>query len=279
MVASDSEQPAEAERWWLLAAQGGSLTAAYNLAGLLEGRERPDEAGYWYRKVAESGDVLAFDAARRLDQRWVDDRFRQLARNQDGPGLWRLLLSRPIGEAVIAAQHLPDLRWRPDSSHGRALAERLLAEDTGAVAEVVGRAALLATRIVPSPLDFVGKGSAERITGEPVLVLAQVEFQAGAQELRHRLTKLDPAGRETSVHTGSQSHASVGLLADGTVVAVRDASDDEGGRTTFHWELVSYRTDGEHGIAAGPGVPFPRVVTTRDGVHRRPADDGRRHSG
>lgn len=264
-VLTEQDRGDEAEGWWVAAAAAGDLDAAYNLAAILESSDRPDESAHWYRRVAGSDSFVAVDAAHRLAVRRVDDEARRLARQGDRRGLWDLILSVPVVDAVDAARHLGD--WAPPDSAGRALAARLRAGDIPTVAHTVAdRAAVLTTRIVRQPLDVA---RATELAGEGLLVLALSDHSRATADpggAEHRVVTVDPAGVETEVYAGPRSHSSIACLGRESLVVVRDASESDGrGGYDLRWEIVRYQPGGELVLAEGVGAPMPRVVATEHG--------------
>ncbi|MCL7381746.1 hypothetical protein [Streptomyces sp. 35G-GA-8] len=184
----------------------------------------------------------------------IDRAAARLARTRAWPALWALTCSVPVADAVRAARRLRLGRWSPPDQYGRALAERLAAQDPGTADRVTAEAWNDLGRVFPTPIAHAGQVSFAPGGGAMALRTSTV---GGGDGQRLALAGLPGTGLSW-VYSGTREHESVSCPGPRELIALR--------RTGAPGvELVRYTPEDTQILADGAELTGGRTVATAHG--------------
>ncbi|MFE2636556.1 hypothetical protein ACFXKF_17570 [Streptomyces scopuliridis] len=184
----------------------------------------------------------------------IDRAAARLARTRAWPALWALTCSVPVADAVRAARRLRLGRWSPADQYGRALAERLAAQDPRTADRVTEDAWNDASRVFPAAIARARQVSFA--PGGGAMALLMSPEGEGEEE---RLALADVPGPGLSrVYSGTLHHESVGCLGPRDLIALRSTG-------TPGTELVRYTAWTTQILADGTELTGGRAVATAHG--------------
>lgn len=167
-------------------------------------------------------DPAARDDGARLPwgtSREIDRAAARLARTRAWPALWALTCSVPVADAVRAARRLRLGRWSPPDQYGRALAERLAAQDPRMADRVTEDAWNDASRVFPEAIARAGQVSFAPGGGAMALLMCGDDEGEGEGE-RLALAGLPGTGL-SRVYSGTRRHESVSCQGPRDLIALR----------------------------------------------------------
>ncbi|WP_326614198.1 hypothetical protein OG949_38755 [Streptomyces scopuliridis] len=204
-------------------------------------------------------DPAARDDGARLPwgtSREIDRAAARLARTRAWPALWALTCSVPVADAVRAARRLRLGRWSPPDQYGRALAERLAAQDPRMADRVTEDAWNDASRVFPEAIARAGQVSFAPGGGAMALLMCGDDEGEGEGE-RLALAGLPGTGL-SRVYSGTRRHESVSCQGPRDLIALRRTG-------AVGNELVRYTPGTTQILADGTELSGGRTVATAHG--------------